>query len=312
MTDKSPILVTGSHRSGTTWVGRMLAAAPNAFYIHEPFSVSDAPGRGISNLRLQNWFTYITRENEADYYKPVKNTVELKYDWKGAFKDINSFTDFKTAFHEYRHVSRSRHNGARVILKDPIAFFSSAWLAERFKAKVVILVRHPAAFISSLIKLNWEHPFQHFLSQHLMMKNLLGPFRSEIEEYSRNHKPLFDQAILLWKIIHHQVLQYQKENPDWIYIRHEDLSRDPFQSFQNLYEQLDLEFTQNVRDVIQEFSGINNPGDSIAPVGSEETLKRHSKSNILNWKNRLSQAQIEEIRGRVEEISRFFYTNNDW
>ena len=33
-----PILVTGAHRSGTTWVGKMLALAPGVAYVHEPFN----------------------------------------------------------------------------------------------------------------------------------------------------------------------------------------------------------------------------------------------------------------------------------
>ena len=31
------VLVTGSHRSGTTWVGKILAEAPETCYLHEPF-----------------------------------------------------------------------------------------------------------------------------------------------------------------------------------------------------------------------------------------------------------------------------------
>ena len=36
MQNASPILVTGSHRSGSTWVGKMLSVAPHVAYIHEP------------------------------------------------------------------------------------------------------------------------------------------------------------------------------------------------------------------------------------------------------------------------------------
>ena len=39
-----PILVTGSHRSGTTWVGKMLAATGSVGYIHEPFNLKNRPG----------------------------------------------------------------------------------------------------------------------------------------------------------------------------------------------------------------------------------------------------------------------------
>ena len=33
-----PILVTGSHRSGSTWVGKMIASHPRVAYVEEPFN----------------------------------------------------------------------------------------------------------------------------------------------------------------------------------------------------------------------------------------------------------------------------------
>jgi len=40
-----PILVTGSHRSGTTWAGRVLAFSPTPLgYIWEPFNPRHRPG----------------------------------------------------------------------------------------------------------------------------------------------------------------------------------------------------------------------------------------------------------------------------
>ncbi|MBK8782585.1 MAG: hypothetical protein IPO22_12435 [Anaerolineales bacterium] len=35
-----PLLVTGIHRSGTSWIGRMLAAGGGLTYANEPLSVS--------------------------------------------------------------------------------------------------------------------------------------------------------------------------------------------------------------------------------------------------------------------------------
>ena len=40
MVDHRPILVTGSHLSGTTWVGRMIAVSPCVAYLHEPFNLN--------------------------------------------------------------------------------------------------------------------------------------------------------------------------------------------------------------------------------------------------------------------------------
>jgi LPS sulfotransferase NodH len=39
-----PILVTGAHRSGTTWVGKILCASGEAAYISEPLNLWHRPG----------------------------------------------------------------------------------------------------------------------------------------------------------------------------------------------------------------------------------------------------------------------------
>lgn len=307
MTSGNPILVTGSHRSGTTWVGKMIAESPSVFYIFEPFN-TDYPRPGICNVKFKYWFTYITRENESDFYSPIKNTIELKYDLVGALKSIKSVRDLRNVQKEYMSFLKHRLKGSRPIVKDPMAFFSSEWLAERFNLDVVVLIRHPAAFISSIKKLNWPHPFSHFLEQPLLMKQHLYPFEVEIRDYANREHDITDQGILLWKLIHHTMIKYQSLHKDWIFARHEDLSQDPVQGFQTIFNKLNLEFSDRVKHVIHEHS------DSAHPIESEDPYctKRNSKSIIGNWKRRLTMQDTKRIRDRVEDISRVFYSNEDW
>ena len=70
-----PILVTGTHRSGTTWTARMLAAAPELGYIWEPFNPLQRPG--ICAAPFGHWFTYVTRSNEAQYLDPLRRTLAV-------------------------------------------------------------------------------------------------------------------------------------------------------------------------------------------------------------------------------------------
>lgn len=312
MTGKNPILVTGSHRSGSTWIGRMIGEAPNIFYIHEPFSVSDPPGRGICNVQFRQWFTYITPQNEAAYYKPIKNMLNLRYNLLSALKSARGKENFTAVKTEFKQFLKHRLQGSRPLIKDPIAFFSAAWLAERFGVTIVMVVRHPAAFVSSIKKLGWKHPFAHFLEQKTLIDDVLHPFEAEIKAYTLNEQPLIDQAILLWRIIHYTMLIYQKEHPDWLYIRHEDISRDPISGFQDMFRKLDLEFTTHVKTVIEMYSNPANPTDTDALVGTESTLKRHSQANIWNWKKRLASSEIEKIRCQVEDIAKYFYSDEDW
>src|SRR5690349_10236845 len=101
-----PILVTGAHRSGSTWVGRMLAEAPGVLYVHEPFSVSDPPGRGVCNVRFARWFTYVTRDSDAAYHRAFTDLVGLQYNHRAALRDARSLAEVRRVLAEGRTWSR--------------------------------------------------------------------------------------------------------------------------------------------------------------------------------------------------------------
>ena len=63
----SPILVTGAHRSGTTWVGKILAADPRqAGYISEPLNVLHRPG--VMRTPVHRWYTSLTEDVASQFY----------------------------------------------------------------------------------------------------------------------------------------------------------------------------------------------------------------------------------------------------
>lgn len=217
-----PILVTGSHRSGTTWIGKMICLAPKVGYIHEPFHCGSKYG-----INAKYWFTYITQENESLYYKNIRGILNFNYDMFKMIKRIDSLKDIKSIIASQIRYSYYRYRNARPLMKDPLAIFSAEWLAEKFDMDVVVMIRHPAAFVSSIKKLNWTHSFALFLEQQMLMKNHLYHFESEIEDCVKKQPDIIDQGILLWRIIYFMVNKYRKTHKDWIFVRHEDIPRDP-------------------------------------------------------------------------------------
>jgi hypothetical protein len=236
----------------------------------------------------------------------------LKYDLIGGIKTYGSAKGWRELRREYVSFLNHRRAGHKALIKDPMAFFSAEWLAQRFDMNVVMVIRHPAAFVSSIKKLGWQHPFSHFLEQPALMRDHLDCFAEDIRQYSAHEHDLIDQAILLWKLIHFTMIQYRRVHPDWVFVRHEDLSLAPLEQFQRLYSRLGLEFTEHAQQVIQSFSSPANPSDTDAPVGSEEILRRNSASNIWNWKTRLTPSEIEKIRRSAQDISNLFYSAEDW
>ncbi len=76
-------------------------------------------------------------------------------------------------------------------MKDPLALFSSEWLASEFDMDVVLLVRHPAAFAASVRRQGYHHPFSHFLLQPALMDRL-RPFEAEIEAMETSSHDVLD------------------------------------------------------------------------------------------------------------------------
>ncbi len=302
----NPVLVTGSHRSGSTFVGKMLSLSPALGYIREPFSVIHRPG--ILNVRFPYWFPYICSENEAPYLRPVRDMLAFNYQTTAAVRATRAARDAAAIVHDRWEFARYRHRHVRPLLKDPIAVFSAGWLSDAFDAQVIVLIRHPAAFASSLMKYGWTHPFAHFLEQPLLMRDLLSPFQEEIEASAETEQAIIDQAILLWNVIHHAILQYRQTRADWRFFRHEDIAREPIDRFGEMFDHLGIGFGE------QERAGIVDATDAANPTEARDAgvLKRDSRSAAETWKSRLTHEQIHHIRTRTEPIATEFYSDADW
>ncbi len=306
-----PILVTGSIRSGTTWVGRMLAASPSVGYIHEPFNPWDSEKKlGICSPRVPYWFFYITEENEDAYRKAIKETLEFRYNLFGGLKGIRSWEDVKRVKREYSEFHTNRSRNVRPLIKDPFAIFSAEWFAETFDMEVIVLIRHPAAVVSSLKRLKWGLPFWHLLEQPRLVHDHLRPFKKRLNEFKDGEQDIIDQGILLWNILYHVVSQYRDKHKEWIFLRHEDASRAPVRQFQALFDKLDLSFSPTVRSAIQRHCAPSNRSE--VPVEWSYSLKRDSQSLIWNWKERLTMSEIERVREGTRDIAKEFYSNGEW
>ncbi len=316
MKGSKPILVTGAHRSGTTWVGKMIAASPQVYYIQEPFNVDYPPRPGISRTRMHYWFTYIAEQNANSYYQDLQDTLACRYDLRAESAALRSSRDVLRMLRDSSYTTYSRITHKSPLVKDPIALFSAEWLAKTFDMDVIVLIRHPAAFAGSIKRLNWKHDFTHFLRQPGLMEEYLAPFATEIEDFAAHEHDILEQAALLWNIMYYRVSHYKRLHSDWIFLRHEDASMDPLQHFAYLYNCLGLDFSASVQAVIREYSDSSKPevaqGGNTAVVNTAIIDKRDSKAAISTWKKKFTEAEISWLREQVEDVAQEFYTDSDW
>jgi hypothetical protein len=305
---QKPILVTGAHRSGTTWVGKVLAADPKVAYISEPLNVWHRPG--VMRIPIQYWYTYICQENENVFYPAFMETLSYRYHIGSEMISLRSIKDIFRMGRDCSVFLRGRIFNQRPLLKDPFAVFSAEWFARRLGCAVVCVVRHPAAFVSSLIRLKWPFDLSDLLNQPLLMRDWLEPFRGEIESLLAKPRDAIAQGSLLWKMIYQAVYGLKEQNPDFNLIRHEELSLDPINGFKNLYGSLELEYTSKVEEAIVALSRTGNPGE--VSTKAAHAVRLDSQANLKNWKRRLSLEEITHVRRISEPVACLYYSDQDW
>jgi hypothetical protein len=301
------ILVTGSHRSGTGWVGQVLAASPlRVGYIWEPFSILHRPG--TCAVRFEHWFPYVCAENEAHVRGPVAEMLAWRYAATAELRAVRSPKDAARMVRDGARFARNRRGRALPLLKDPIAVFSVEWLHAAFGTEPVLLVRHPAAFAASIKRLDLRHPFGHFLAQPLMMRDWLQPYAEQLETFARREQGIVEQAVLLWNVIHHAIATYRARHPEWTLVRLEDLSRRPVDEFHAIFDRLSLPYDTGVERLIVATSDASNP----AEARTADSIRRDSAAHVWNWKRRLSDEEIERVRSGTAAIAGQFYGPEDW
>ncbi len=300
-----PILVTGAHRSGTTWVGKMLAGSQVA-YISEPLNVLHRPG--VLRAKVKHWYQYICDDNETEYLAPFEELLDYRYHTWSEIKSIRSLKDFLRMGRDFKIFYDALEHGQRALLKDPFAVFSIPWFAKRFDFKAVVTVRHPAAFASSLKRLGWNFDFNDLLDQPLLMRDHLEKYRGQMQAVKADD--VIGQASLLWTMIYRTVHSQGQLDRRLVIVRHEDLSRDPVGGFRNLYAALGLDFTHHAEEKILNSSSSENPTE--LSRRKTHSVKMDSRASIETWKTKLSADEIQRIRDMTEESARLFYPDLNW
>jgi hypothetical protein len=286
-----PILVTGSHRSGTTWLASILALADHTLMAHEPFNI-ERWAYALDGL-AKRWFTYAPALPQG----PALEAFD---------KVINRRTGKVFLKNQLQHWIPPLRRG-RLIIKDPISALSSDWLASNFDLEVIVLVRHPAAFAASLKRLEWRYPFDHFLEQDLLMHRHLEPYRAEIASKPEN---IVEQAAIVWKCVYAVLFTYLNRNPNWLVRKHEVLSTNPMTELRNLYEVLGLKWTGTVKNEVEKYTRSGNP--VVAPEGIVHHMRRDSAAIVSQWRTILTEEEIAQVYEITRPVCGSYYPDKDW
>lgn len=278
------VLVTGCHRSGTTWLGTVLAAHEEAAYIHEPLNVSDGPE--VMRAAVRHSYTYICRANQREFLPRFRAVLAAGCQAEECYK---------------AHV---RH--AWTLIKDPFAVFSVGWFAAALGCRSVITVRQPVSVVSSLKRLGWRFDHRHLLDQRYLMRDWLAPYRAEMEAMIARPDDVIGQGCLLWRMVYRTVAQLRERVPETIVVRHEDLSLAPWSGYYGLLHKLGIRPGKATDKAIEFFSNAENPKET--SVEPPHTVALDSRANLDNWKHRLTPDEVQRVRELTAEEAGLYYS----
>lgn len=137
--DRSPILVTGVPRSGTTWLARLLAAAPG----------TGLAGREPMNPRARQYGLGGTLTGWAELTDPTPRQTRAL---RSAYRGTNPFVLSRFGRRQWA----APLPWTRVIIKDPFALLSMPAVVAATGATPILVYRHPGAVLVSYRRMGWS------------------------------------------------------------------------------------------------------------------------------------------------------------
>jgi hypothetical protein len=306
------VLVTGSHRAGTTWVGRLLVASGELGYIDEPFNVVKEFPWVVPPFPHQ--FLHVHDANAAVHGPALRRAAEFRFPLAAQMRPWPGIERSRRLAKKWALGRRARLQHRRPLFKDPIALFSAPWLAAELGLRPLLLVRHPAAFAGSLKRLGWTFDFRNWSEQPSLLDDLLAPYADDIRRFAVDPPDVIEQAILQWNAMYAVVGRFATEHPDWLVRRYEDLARNPLAQFRTLYAELGLTFDAAAERTVRELSEGDAQAGAAQRADTQRAmeLKRNAAEATTTWTRRLTADEIDRVRAGTAAVASRWYGDDAW
>lgn len=265
---RKSILIAGTARSGTTWLGDLIASQIPSRILFEPFNPDLVP-----EYRGFHYFQYLRPGTENLEFRSFAHKVftgEIRNRWTDRQNErIRS---------EYRIIKEIRVNLA---LK---------WLHDNFpEVPILFLLRHPCAVVSSRMELNWaaDRDIERFLSQPDLITDHLAPYMDLI----KNAKTDEEKHAVIWSVSN--LVPLKQFNPNEIKIvYYESLCIQPEIELPVIFAAIGQTYHHAKNDTVDRPSQTTRATSAVV-TGTDK---------ISGWGKKLSPSQIENILRVVDKF----------
>jgi hypothetical protein len=260
------IMVAGTARSGTTWLGDLIATQLPCRTMFEPFNPVLVP-----EYQKFNYFQYFRpgdTDEECHAYATKIFSGNIRNRWIDRYNE--------KVFPKYRLIKEIRAN---LLLK---------WLHDHFpQVPILFLMRHPCAVVSSRLELGWatDRDIDHFLNQPKLVKDFLGDKLDLILNAETDE----EKHAIIWSVTNLVPLkQFQNGEINMVY--YEDLCLQPDRTLALAFASINHPYHSPGHEKISQPSQTAQATSAVV----------RGTNRVTGWKKKLSPAQIDRILQVVE------------
>lgn len=282
-------------------MGRLLTLSEELHYVGEPLNVTTRPSWLADPAR--HWYQYLPSEDAL--WDQVSRASNLKFPLIAGLSHASSFRLAASAAKKWTIAAAARARGERALVKDPFMVFNAPEFERRLGGKVVFTVRHPAAFASSLIRMNWPFDFRELTDQNELMQGPLARWRDQLAVAVESDMTILEQACLLWRVVNGAIHDMVDETSERHLIVHEHFASQVEVQLPRLYEALGLEWSRSVESKMSELTRSARSAD----VNQSEVtaLDRDSRKTAEIWRHRLSASEVKLAEKLASPEFELFY-----
>ncbi len=279
MRGRRVVVVTGMHRSATTFTGRILATVPGTAYLQEPFNWH----YGLAGVHtMYPIFPSQSTDGGDDLVELYDRVVALRARYRRwRTNDRPAARAARLLFAGQAGRSQLRARLARppattLVIKDPYLSLAVPWLIDHRDVRCVQLLRHPMAIWRSVQRMGWGLDFASVGGPQLdeRLSTLGLPDRAKIARATHA-----ERQACLWTLIYGEIVA-PGATGDVLVVRHEDLSTTPHDWFERIAVHTGLVLPAKTHAEITS----RTEAETVTPeVGHLHEFSRHSASVAHAW-----------------------------
>ena len=275
-------LLASSGRSGSTWLGDMLAAAPGTQQIFEPLD----PRNSEVYRRLMDWPGGLTPSAfKRQYLRPHAEAPEWAAFWEDVLRGR-----VRTYLTDY---SRTSFFPNRFLVKVIRANMMLGFVAQRFGPRMIFLMRHPAAVVNSMfyrVKATWPADVRDLLSQEALVEDLLRPWVRELEQVRDGF-----EALAVWWAVENRVALDQLAGREHYLIFYEWLSLRPREEMAGLLRWLGMDEDAVPESLLYRYSRMTS-------VKQRQSQEKDAMRRLASWQRELTSEEQRIVLTWAERL----------